>query len=416
MTGTDADTAAPPGPIDPATFNPNEPDYLENPYPTYAWFRDNMPIAELSLVPGKLPPSHWVFRHADLETLLHDTDVFVKSASGPGSPPPAPPPAVFSALGALPPGLLSSDPPRHHEVRSAVEPSFMAQIPDAEQFAEQTAQNIVDQVAHSRRFELIGNVAIPVPEKVLLHVLGLPFADATVLGGWAETIVTAHNITQKPPILAMGGTCAMALRTYYEGMISENAVKPGGGMLGGVCEHIGSGIDRQDVAAVMSDMLIAGFMTTTFLISTGLQHLLDNPEQAAELKADRSLWPQAMDELLRMDAPAQMLDRQVKTPVTLGGVAMEAGTRVVPVVGSANRDPAAYDRPDEFDIHRTETTQLGFGAGIHHCIGAPLARIVVPATLRALLELDDLRKEGIIAWQTDPYLRGMTSFPLAYGP
>jgi cytochrome P450 len=165
----------------------------------------------------------------------------------------------------------------------------------------------------------------------------------------------------------------------------------------------------------MSDMLIAGFMTTTFLISTGLQHLLRHPEQAAMLKTDPSLWPGAVDEMLRMDAPAQMLDRQVAQPVTLGGVDLLPGAHIVPVVGSANRDPGAYDDPDEFNILRTEETQLGFGAGIHHCIGAPLARIVVPATLSALLELEDLRVDGIVQWQVDPYLRGATSLPLAWG-
>lgn len=403
------------GPIDPATFDPNKAAYLENPYPTYAWFREHMPVAELSLAPGHLPPSHWIFRHDDLQYLLHDTDVFVKHASGPGAPPATPPPPVFGTLGALPPGLLSSDPPRHAEVRAAVEPSFLDQMAEAEQFAAATAQAVVERVSRSRRFELVGDVAIPVPEAVLLHALGLPKDDATVLGGWVEAIITAVNIVQPPAVLALGGTCGMALRTYYDGLIALNSSKPGGGMLGGVCEHIGDQLDRRDVQAIMSDMLIAGFMTTTFLISTGLQHLLGHPDQAARLQADPTLWPRAMNEMLRYDAPAQMLDRQVKSATNIGGVDLQPGARVVPVVGSANRDPGAYGDPDRFDIDRPETTQLGFGAGIHHCIGAPLARIVVPATLRALLELDDLRIDGLVQWQTNPYLRGMTSLPLAWG-
>jgi cytochrome P450 len=402
-------------PIDPTSFNPNSAEYLDDPYPTYAWFRDHLPVAPLSLFPGKLPPSQWIFRYDDINSLLHDTDVFVKSATGPGAPPAKTPPAVFGALGALPPGLLSSDPPRHAEVRAAVEPSFLAQIPDVEAFATATAEAIVAQVSHSRRFELIGDVAIAVPETVLLHVLGLPAGDAQVLGSWAQTVVTGHNIAQPPSLLALAGTCAMALRTYYAGMIVENSVAPRGGMFEGVCEHIGTGLEPADVGAIMSDMLIAGFMTTTFLISTGLQHLLDHPEQIAALAADPTLWAGAVDEMLRIDAPAQMLDRQVAHPVTLGGVELVPGTRVVPVVGSANRDPRAYDDPDRFDIHRTERTQLGFGAGIHHCIGAPLARIVVPATLQALLSLEDLRIDGRVGWQSDPYLRGMTSLPLAWG-
>lgn len=408
--------APPPvGSIDPTTFDPNDPAFVADPYPTFAWFREHLPVAPISLVPGKVPPSTWVFANADVQRVLEETDTFLKHAGGPGAPPSMPPPAVFATLGALPPGLLSSDPPRHSAVRVAVEPSFTAAIADAAALARHAVDQTLAVLSRTRRIELVQDFALPVPAMVLAQVLGLPANDITVLTNWVEAVATMHNITQPPSVQGMGATCAMAMRTYYDGLIVANGVQPGGGMLSGVCEHVDKGLDRRDVQSIMSDMLIAGFLTTTYLISTGIRTLLANPDQAADLRADPSLIPAAVEEMLRFDPPAQLLDRQVHVPTTLGGVALQPGARVVASIGSANRDALVYADPDRFDIHRTDTSQLGFGAGIHHCIGAPLARIVVPAAIEGLLSLDDLRINGIEQWQPDPYLRGLTSLPMAYG-
>jgi cytochrome P450 len=402
------------GPIDPTTFDPNAAAYIADPYPTYGWFRDNLPVAELSLVPGKLPPSYWVFRDEDVRTILNAPDVFRKHANGPGAPPQLPAPPVFWSTAEFPPGLLSSDPPRHKEIRDAVEPSFTDAIADAHDLATHAVTTVLAGLADTRRFELVGDVAAKVPSIVLAEVLGLPTADLAVLDGWVDSIITAHNVTQKTTLLALGGTCSMALRAYYDGLVIANRSQPSGGMLSGVCDRIGEGIDERDVQSVMSDMLIAGFKTTAFLISTGMRSLMANPEQADLLRSDPSLLDGAVDEMLRFDAPAQLLDRQVAEPVVLGGVALQPGARIVPAVGSANRDGSVYPDPDTFDIRRPERTQLGFGGGIHHCIGAPLARMVVPAAISGLLHLDGIRIDGTPQWQPDPYLRGLTSLPMAY--
>ncbi len=403
------------GPIDPATFDPNSPAFIAEPYPTFAWFREHLPVASLSLVPGKVPPATWVFANADVRRVLEETDTFLKRASGPGAPPSGPTPPVFGTLGALPPGLLSSDPPRHAEVRDAVEPSFTAAIAQAGALAEHAVEQTLAALAQTRRIELVHDFALPVPSMVLAQVLGLPVTDLTVLSNWVQAVATSHNITQPAAVLGMGATCAMALRTYYDGMIVENSHQSGGGMLAGVCEHIDQGLDRRDVQSIMSDMIIAGFLTTTYLISTGIRTLLAHPEQADAVRHDPTLLTGAIEEMLRFDAPAQLLDRQVGVPTIIGGVALQPGARVVAAVGSANRDASAFENPDCFDIHRVDTTHLGFGDGIHHCIGAPLARIVAPAAIAGLLRLDNLRINGIEQWQPDPYLRGFTSLPMAYG-
>lgn len=207
----------------------------------------------------------------------------------------------------------------------------------------------------------------------------------------------------------------MAMRTYYDALVEENQGNHGPGMLGGICEHIGRDLQLHDVQAVMSDMLIAGYLTTSYLISTGIRSLLSNPDQLALLRNDLSLLPKAIEEMLRFDPPAQLLDRVVAVPTTLGGVALDRGTHLVVAINSANHDPQRFSDPETFDITREDTTQIGFGDGIHTCIGAPLARIVAPIAIKGLLTLDGLRLDGIAQWQPDPYLRGLVNLPVAYG-
>jgi unspecific monooxygenase len=409
---TDAPTMAP-------SFNPNDPSFIADPYPTFAWYRDHLPVAQLELVPGMpATTATWVFRDEDVRHVLTDTDTFVKRVDMPPADPTKPPapPSVFGSLGVLPPGLLSSDPPRHSVVREAVEPSFTAAIAQAAEFAEQAVADQLQHLASTRRFEVVQDYALVVPSTVLLRVLGLPSQHLPILQGWVQSVATAHNITMPLAQQAYGGVCAMAMRTYYDALVAENQGKSGPGMLGGVCQHLGSDLQLHDVQAVMSDMLVAGYLTTTYLISTGIRSLLSNPDQLAALRADPSLLPSAVEEMLRFDSPAQLLDRLVAQPTTLGGVALDRGAHLVLSIGSANHDPQRFTNPDMFDISRDDTTQIGFGDGIHTCIGAPLARIVAPIAIKGLLTLDDLRIDGLAQWQPDPYLRGLVSLPVAYGP
>ncbi|MGZ4791641.1 MAG: cytochrome P450 [Ilumatobacteraceae bacterium] len=408
-------TDGPPAP----SFNPNDPSFIADPYPTLAWYRDHLPVAQLELVPGiAATTATWVFRDEDVRRVLTETDTFLKHVDMPPADPTQPPtpPSVFGTLGVLPPGLLSSDPPRHAVVRAAVEPSFTAAIAQAAELAEQAVAERLQQLAATRRFELVQDYALPVPATVLLQVLGLPGSHLPVLENWVQSVATAHNITMPLALQAYGGICAMAMRTYYDAMVEVNQGIQGSGMLGGVCQHIGRDLQLHDVQAVMSDMLVAGYLTTSHLISTGIRSLLSNPDQLALLRNDMSLLPKAIEEMLRFDPPAQLLDRVVAVPTTLGGVALDRGTHLVVAINSANHDPQRFTDPETFDITRDDTTQIGFGDGIHTCIGAPLARIVAPIAIKGLLTLEGLRLDGLAQWQPDPYLRGLVNLPVAYGP
>jgi hypothetical protein len=156
-------------------------------------------------------------------------------------------------------------------------------------------------------------------------------------------------------------------------------------------------------------------LSTVFLLSTGTLNLLKNPRQLALLREQPALMSNAIEELLRYDAPAQLADRFCAEDIEIAGVQLKAGDQVTLVLGSANRDAEVFADPNVLDLQRANAcAHLSFGAGIHHCLGAPLARQVAPQGLRLLLEQwPNLRLAGLPQWQTDPYLRSVVNLPLA---
>jgi cytochrome P450 len=394
--------------FDPTTFNPHDPAFLADPYPTYARFRDEAPISVVQPY-----GSAWVFRFDDVLQMLDDSVTFVKIPPG-GRPPTA---GLFAMGANLPIGLFGSDPPRHTELRQILEPLFTEAIATAPAVAESTAASLLAAKRNQTRMELVSDYAIPLPSAVLFTIMGIPADHWPVLLWWIGTMVAAHDITQSTGLRSLGATCAMALNTYFEEWVLHCRTTPQGGLIGEMCQAIGDtgGLTAEDVQVCCTDFAFAGYLSTTFLIGTGLRHLLENPDQTALVRADPSLIHDAVEEMLRYDGPVQVLDRVTATATELGGTSFPAGTYVTAVIGSANHDPSAFADPDAFLIQRDDATQLSFGDGIHHCIGAPLARIVTPIAITALLELPALAAAGLTQWQTDPYLRAMTSMPLSMG-
>jgi cytochrome P450 len=405
----------PPGPDDrfaPTRFDPHDPGFLSDPYPTYARFREERPVFQV-----KPYGSYWVFRRADVLRVLTEKETFLKNSPLP----PAAPPKVgpFGAMAFFPKGLFSSDPPRHDALRAILEPLFKDAIANAEQLVAGFADPILDKARQTGRIELVADYALPVPSSVLFSILGIPDdpKQPTVWPGlvaWITAIVAAHDITQSPAVQQAGGTCAMALQTFVDGLIHQNLKDPLPGLLGAMCKAITDDFTADDVQACFADFLVAGYLSTTFLICTGTRNLLANPEQAQALRKDTTLIDNAVEEMLRFDAPAQLVDRVVKTDTELGGVSLKAGDKVTAVLGSADHDPDAFADPDEFRIDRDDRDQMSFGWGIHHCIGAPLVRLAAPVAIGKLMELDGLAIDGLAQWQTDPYLRGLANLPMRF--
>jgi cytochrome P450 len=173
------------------------------------------------------------------------------------------------------------------------------------------------------------------------------------------------------------------------------------------------GLTSADVQVWAFDFVVAGYLSTTYLIGNGMRNLLQNPLQLVELRDDPSLMDRAINEMMRYDGPVQLIDRVAANDTKIGGQKFKAGEWVSAVVGSANHDETKYSCAEEFNIKRIEEDDLGFGWGIHRCIGEPLVKLVAPVAFRKLLErFPNLERAGEPQWQTDPYLRALTNLPL----
>lgn len=410
-------TAFDPGTFDPNTFNPHAPDFIKNPYPTYAWFRHNAPVHWV----GAPYDSFWLFRYEDVETVLTGTDTWLKNSPVPhGAPPPG-----FDVLGNLPEGIFTLDNPRHDQVRSQLEPLFHTAINDIDQTAAAMASATLAKFGQRRRVELIENFALPMPAQALCHVLGVPAYDWPVIMQWVLAILLADDPTRGLAILGAGGTSTMALHTYYHALLKGGGVNPAEermvALMKGIIDREPAQISSDEVIANAVTMSIAGYYSTTFLIGTGVLNLLNNPSAMTELREgaksdDNDLLNSAVGEMLRYDGPVQLIDRYAAQETTICGKTMAKGQKVTVVTGSANWDETVFPAPERFDIKRDTRKMLSFGDGIHRCLGAPLARKTTPAAIKALLtEVPPFELGGLPQWQTDPYLRAVSNLPISFG-
>jgi cytochrome P450 len=392
-----------------AGFDPHDPAFLADPYPTYARFREEQPIMWVDTY-----KSDWMFRYADCQTILTSTDVWVKN------PPQGWPrnPGPYGAMASFPEGLFASDPPLHTQLRSILEPMFDEAIKVAPSLAEQFARPLLAAAKQQGRMELIQDYALPLPSSVLFTLLGIPNDPGVwqALVMWQAAIAAAHDITQSTAVRATGATCSMALNTYFEGLLLANEHEPAEGLFAQICDAFaGAGLSNQEVQMCAVDFLVAGYLSTTFIIGTGVRNLLLNPDQLAALRADPPLMPGALEEMLRMDGPVQVIDRYAAVDTEIDGRPYPQNSKVTAVVGSGDHDPSVFPDPESFLIQRTNENHMAFGAGIHYCIGAPLVRLVAPVALQMLLaEFPNLAPAGDPQWQTDPYLRAVTNLPLRF--
>ncbi|MBF7729779.1 cytochrome P450 [Pseudomonas sp. N040] len=406
--------------FDPNRFNPHDPSYLANPYPTYALFRQQAPVHRVHAsvpVQGRdltLYDSTWVFRYADVKRVLEDSQLFLKS---PPSPPAPPPP--FDVLQNMPVGIFSMNPPRHNQLRPILDELFAVAIDKIDGVAQGIASSLLDSAQSRQRIELVSAYANPLPAAVLQNVLGIPERDWQGVQKWVEGVVAGHDYTAPVAAQMLGGTCAMALGGYFQALTRGCPVQANkGGMVDLMVNQAEpQGMLRDEVQMTLVNLAVAGYLSSVFLLATGTLNLLQNPAQLALLRDHPELMDNAIEELLRYDAPAQLADRYCAQATEIAGVQLQAGDQVTAVLGSANRDPQVFGDADTLDIRRTNAAaHLGFGDGIHHCLGAPLVRRVAPVAFRALLQrLPALRLAGLPQWQTDPYLRSVVNLPVAIG-
>jgi cytochrome P450 len=291
------------------------------------------------------------------------------------------PPETFAAMNRH---MLNSNPPDHARLRRLVTAAFTRRR--IEQLApriQQITDELLDAMATEAQVELIDSFACPLPITVICELLGIPAERQAEFHDWSSIVVT--GVLAGPDVLAEAAT---AMVDYLRKLIDAKRAAPADDLLSALVA-VRDGQDQlseDELTSMAFLILVAGHETTVHLVGNGVLALLTHPEQLALLRAQPHRLPNAIEELLRFDGALQAATpRFTAEPIDLGGVTIPAGELVIPGLLAANRHPVCTAQPDQLDITRTDNPHLAFGHGIHHCLGAPLARLEGRIALGTLL-------------------------------
>jgi cytochrome P450 len=373
-------------------------DFREDPYPYYAALRRDRPVYREPRYGGFL-----LTRFDDVLEALLDHEVF-SSAHGPGPMPSSTP----SSAAALP----ATDPPHHDQLRALVSRGFTPRrVAESEPRIEALARELV-QALPEDAFDLVDALSIPLPVVVIAEMLGVEPDRLPDFRRWSDAFVGLLESEPTPSLLGAG----QELVAYFRELAEQRRRDPKDDMVSALvhAEIDGRRLDDSELDGFFIVLLVAGNETTTNLISNQLRILSQRPDLWQRLRDDRSLIPAAIEETVRYDCPVQNLGRHTTRDVQIGGASIPKDSRVIVSYGAANRDPAAFDAPEEYRLDREERRHLGFGQGVHFCLGAGLARLEGRIALDALLD----RFERIEPATTPPrrlqstVIRGFESLPL----
>ena len=363
-----------------AAYNPISAHMLRNPYPTYARLRERSPVHRSRLLKG------WVFtRHADVEAVLRD---FRRFSNRPDGVSPArrgrrtlPPRADWT--------ILFLDPPEHTRLRALVNQAFTPRAVDAlEPHIRSVMHGLLDAVDDPAGFDLMRAVAGPLPVIVIAEMLGVPPEDRDRFRQWsnarARILEPLIGARERARALAAGE----ALDAYFLPIVQTRRREPRDDIVSALAqaEEEGDALTERETLTMLRLLLIAGNETTTNLIGNGVLALLEHPEQLQLLREDPSRIPAAVEELLRFDTPVQLDLRAVVDDCEMHDFPLRRGDAAVLAIGAANHDPAAFDDPERLDVERSRGSNISFGRGVHHCLGAPLARLEARVALEVLIE------------------------------
>ena len=316
--------------------------------------------------------------------------------------------------------MFYSDPPYHTRLRGLVNNAF---TPNAVEQMRPHVQRIVDSLLDALQtkgeMDAIHDLAHPLPILVISQMLGLPAEERVRFKQWSDDLFAILGSVPHAPELMERASQSLAELTDYLTMLSlSRRQQPQNDLLSalvGVVEK-GERLTQEELVANVTILLSAGHETTSNLIGNGLLALLRNPDQMQKLRDHPKLVSSAVEEMMRYDNPVQIAYRSAAEDVEIGGKYIRKGQLVNSILAAGNRDPERFSEPDQFDISRDEGRHLGFGLGIHFCIGAPLVRleaqIAFSTILRRFPELH-LATENM-EWQEHPIFRGVKSLPLAF--
>ena len=392
-----------------------DPEVLADPYPLYARLRSEDPV-------------HWdpflhawiVTRYADVLTVLHDYSADRT---------PTPDQLTEMGLSDLSPiaavmvnQMLFLDAPAHTRLRGLASTAFTPRrVEVLRGHIQEIADGLLDRVAGTGRMDVIADFASPLPAIVTAEMLGVPIDDHERLKNWsADFAEMLGNFQHNPDRVARVLQSVEEMTAYFRDAIAELRGRPREGLIHSLmaARVDGDRLSDDEVIANCIVTMVGGQETTTNLIGNGLLALLRHPDELARLRADPTLTPSAVEELLRYESPSQHTARMAPSDRELGGKEIRKRQAVIAVMGAANRDPERFPDPDRLDLSRASNRHVAFGWAAHFCFGAPLARLEGQIAFDTLLRrLPGLRREDVpLVWRENLGLRGLTALAVSFEP
>jgi cytochrome P450 len=396
-------------PVTPLT----DPAVLADPHPALAALRESGPAHQVDIRLGV--PVWMVARYDDVLAALSDPRL---------SNDPHHAAALSEVLRGdlLSRSMIGTDPPGHTRLRRLVSKAFTARrVEGLRPRVQEITDALLDRITPRGAAELIGEFALPLPVTVIGELLGVPEVDRDRFRSWTDEMLDRPFDPRSD--MARVTAARERMHGYLADLVAAKRAHPADDLLTDLVEATDEGerLDGQELLAMIFLLLIAGYVTTVSLIGNGTLALLRHPDQLDRLRADPSLVPEAVEELLRFDGPVNPgLTRYALEDLEIGGVRIPRGDIVLLAIAAADRDPDRFTAPDRLDVGDADPGHLAFGHGVHYCLGAPLARLEGQVAFATLLErLPDLAlatREDQLRWTGGGVLRGLRELPVTFTP
>ncbi|MET9633240.1 cytochrome P450 [Lentzea sp. NPDC006480] len=346
----------------------------------FSWFR-----TMLDTEPVHRDEQGWnVFGYSDIARILADTKTFSSETARLFNPPQ--PDLDFFDMG----NLVTTDLPRHRKLRSLINTAFTPRaVAGLSDRIDRITNTLLDQVKGQDTFDLVDSLAYALPITVILEMLGLPVEDEPQFRVWGDALGAIDAATVPPDLLANEvGPAVRELNEYLLEQAERRRREPTDDVLSVLAnaEVDGKPLEGGEIVGITGLTMFAGHATTMAAICNAVLLFDRHPEALAEVRADRSLLPGAIEEIMRLRPPFPRLARITTVDTEIGGQAVPAGELVTPWIAAANRDASRFADPDRFDIRRDTRGHLVFGQGVHFCLGAPLARLEAKIALNVLFD------------------------------
>ena len=396
-------------------FSPFAPGIDADPYPAYRALRESDPIHYSPLLDA------WVLtRYDDIAFVLSDPRFSANRRQARNR---------FAQMAELQqleerfgpfgraPTMLTSDPPQHTRLRRLVSKAFTARaVEDLRPRIAAIVDSLLGAVRESDRFDIVTDLAYPLPVIVIAEMLGVPPEDRSQFKRWSDDVVaTLGGPFAGPEVIQRGAEAVQQLAEYLREIIAQRRRQPRPDLISGLiaAEEQGQVLSEDEILATGMLLLIAGNETTTNLIANGMLALFRHPDELQRLRRNPTLIRPGVEELLRYAGPVQGTARVATADVSIGGRTVSAGQLVFVLIAAANRDPAKFPNPEDLDITRHPNEHLAVGDGIHFCLGAPLARAEAQTAIGALVQrFPHLQLDGQPQWGGTFIIRGVKSLPV----